>query len=91
MSRLGKTRREALRKFAEQFPEQIPPEGLLLSYRWGSTSARGRVYVKLTLLQSGEVEQKTSSRIYQPELTKELDLSFIPDSIWLQFAKDRFM
>ena len=79
-----------MKKFATQFPDQIPPEGLLLSFRWGKANAKGNIYTKLTLLQSGEVQLKTASRNFQEGLAKELDLRFIPERIWKELAGEKF-
>lgn len=82
MSHLTQLQKKALKKFAEQFPDQIPPEGLLLSFRWGGICLKGRRYTKLILLPSGEVKQTTSARSFQEGLAKEFDMNIIPTSIW---------
>ena len=88
MTHLGKKQKAALRKFARTFPEQIPLNGLTISFKWGKESSRGRVYVKLVLLQDGSIRRVGACKIYQPTLTKNLDLSFIPTRIWDEVSKD---
>ena len=87
MSHLGKTQKNALRKFAETHPEQVQ-NGLVLRFRWGGNCIKGRRYVKLSLLASGEVKISQAARIFQEGLAKELDLSFIPDRIWQEVAME---
>ena len=89
MSHLTQLQKKALKKFAEQFPDQIPPEGLLLSFRWGGICPKGRRYVKLTLLPSGYVQMGRAARAYNEKLRKELILDFIPASIWKELTIEK--